>query len=148
MTLPPGLAPATSRRPVATARRCRTATPASRTARRWPQGARERSSRTPVYQSFVSDSSNLYPQKAGGHEPESAAHGRAQDAAARHFEDLLARHGVDVHLTGHSHQYERTGPVYRYADKSGLPASQRNGSAPPSRLVPQNLALGLQEFVW
>lgn len=32
-----------------------------------------------------------------------------QDAVAMHFEDLLAKYDVDLHMTGHSHQYERTG---------------------------------------
>ena len=36
-----------------------------------------------------------------------------QDAASLHFEDLLHTYGVNVMFTGHSHQYERTTPVYR-----------------------------------
>ena len=41
-----------------------------------------------------------------------------QDAASLHFEDLLHTYGVDVMFTGHSHQYERTTPVYRYQNQS------------------------------
>ena len=41
-----------------------------------------------------------------------------QDNVSKHMEDLLTRYGVDVHFTAHSHQYERTTPVYRFQNYS------------------------------
>lgn len=39
---------------------------------------------------------------------------RFMTPVSRYAEDLLVRYGVDVHITAHTHAYERTTPVYRY----------------------------------